>query len=44
MNSYGSAITARWYADTVRTIREAAGEPGLVVRNYGPDEFLAAAE
>ena len=44
MYSYGSEITSAWYADTVRTIREAAAPESIRVTTYDPDGFLKAAD
>ncbi len=44
MYSYGSEISSGWYADSVRTIREAVAPRPLKVSTYDPDAFLEAAE
>lgn len=44
MYSYGPEITFAWYADTVRTIREAAAPETIRVTTYDPDGFLKAAD
>ncbi len=44
MYSYGSEITSAWYADTVRTIREAVAPRPVRVTTCDPDAFLKAAD
>lgn len=44
MYSYGPEITSSWYADTLRTIREAAAPETIRVTTYDPDGFLKAAD
>ena len=44
MYSYGAEITSGWYADTVRTIREAVAPETIRVTTYDPDRFLKAAD